>query len=245
LTVAFGAVRGAKTSGVLLALVAGLVAAGCGSSSGGSSTTSSSNGVAAKSPDQILQAAVNAAESAKSMHVSGTVQQGGKLGLDLDLVTGKGAAGTISQGPEKFKLVVTGGNFYFQGNRAFWLKVGHSEAAVKLFLGKWIKEPSAAGQFASVSHLTSIKSLMNGVLKQHGSLTKGSTTTVAGQSAVAVHDAKNGTLYVATTGKPYPLKVTGSKASSGAITFDQYNHTFTIAAPKQSVNAKQLQQGGA
>jgi hypothetical protein len=243
LTVAFAAVRGAKISGVLLALVAALVVAACGSSS--SQTSSAGNGVASKSPEQIVEAAVKAAESAKSLHVSGTIQQGSTLGIDLDIATGKGAAGTISEGSVKFKLVVVGGNFYFQGNRAFWLKVGHSEAAVKLFLGKWIKEPAGANQFASISHLTSIKGLMDGVLKQHGSLTKGSTTTVAGQQAIAVHDAKDGTLYVATTGKPYPLKITGKSSSGGEVSFTQYNHTFTIAAPKQSVNAAQLQQGGA
>lgn len=86
---------------------------------------------------------------------------------------------------------------------------------------------------------------MKGVLEQHGSLTKGSTATVAGQKAIAVHDAKNGTLYVATTGKPYPLKITGKSSSGGQVSFIQFNQKFTIAAPKHSVNAAQLQQGGA
>ena len=228
---------------MLAALVAAVVVAGCGSSS--SSSSSASNGVAAKSPDQIIKAAVAAAESAKSMHVNGTINSDGTFGVDLDLMTGKGATGTISQGPVKFKLVVTGGDVYFQGNRQFWLKVGHSEAAVKLFLGKWIREPAKAQQFASVAHLTSIKSLFGSIFKQSaGTFTKGSTSTVQGQPAIAVHDTKTGTLYVATTGKPYPLKVVGSGSSSGQISFTQFNHTFTIAAPKNSVNAAQLQQGG-
>jgi hypothetical protein len=235
-------VRGAKCSGVAAALAVAVVVAACGSS--GSSSSSTSNGVAAKAPAQILKSAVAAAEAAKSMHVSGTVEQGGKLGVDLDLVTGKGAAGTISQGPVKFKLVVTGGDVYFQGNRQFWLKVGHSEAAVKLFLGKWIREPAKAQQFASVAHLTSIKNLFGSIFKHNGTLTKGSTTTVGGQRAIAVRDAKTGTLYVATTGQPYPLKVVGSGSSTGQISFTQYNHPFTIAAPKNSVDAAQLQQGG-
>jgi hypothetical protein len=243
MTVALAAVRGMRFPGLMLMVVVALLVAACGSSS--SSSTSSGNGIATKSTDQILKSTVAAAESAHSVHVSGTVHSGGTLGIDLDLVTGKGASGSISQGAEKFKLVVTGGNFYFQGNRAFWLKVGHSEAAVKLFLGKWIREPSAAGQFAAVSHLTSIKNLVSGVLKQHGKVTKGVTSTVGGQRALALHDSRNGTLYVAATGKPYPLKVSGTGSSGGDISFTQYNHTFTIAAPSHSVNAAQLQQGGA
>ena len=163
--------RGAKRGLLVAAMFAALVLAACGSSGSSShSTTVASNGVAAKSPTEILNAAVAAAESARSMHVSGTVQQHGTIGLDLDLVTGKGAAGTISQGAPKFKLIVVGADFYFQGNRAFWLHAAHSQAAVQLLLGKWIRYPSAGAQFGSVSHLTSIKAVMDAIVKEHGTL---------------------------------------------------------------------------
>ena len=228
----------------MAALLAAIAVAACGSSSS-HSTTSTSNGIASKSPAQILNSAVAAAESARSVHVSGTLHQQSPLGLDLDLVTGKGAAGTISQGAPRFKLIVVGGDFYFQGNRAFWLKAAHSQAAVQLLLGKWIREPSAGSQFASVSHLTSIKSLMQALVKAHGTLSKGSTTTIAGQPAIALNDSNGGKLYVATRGKPYPLKLIAKHSTGGEVTFTQYGSTFTIAAPKKSLNAAQLQKAGA
>jgi hypothetical protein len=238
--------RGARLGLPVAALVAAAAVAACGSSSGGSSSTSSaSNGVASKSPAQILASAVAAAQSAGSVHVAGTIHEQGTLGLDLDLVTGKGAAGTISQGAPKFKLIVSGGDFYFQGNRAFWLKAAHSQAAVQLLLGKWIREPSAASQSASIAHLTSIKSLMDALVKSHGTLSKGATTTIAGQPAIALNDSNGGRLYVATTGKPYPLKLIGKRTARGEVTFTQYGHTFTIVAPKHSINAAQLQKAGA
>ena len=234
---------GAKLGFLVVALLAALTVAACGSSS--HTTTVASNGVASKSPSQILNAAVAAAESAGSVHVSGTVQNQGTLGLDLDLVTGKGAAGTISQGAPKFKLIVVGGNFYFQGNRAFWVKVGHSQAAVQLLLGKWIREPSAGAQFASVSHLTSIRTLMQALVKSHGTLSKGPATTIDGRRAVSLDDSNGGKLYVATTGKPYPLKLIAKRSSGGEVTFTQYGHAFTIAAPAHSIDAAQLQKAGA
>ena len=157
-----------------------------------------------------------------------------RSGLDLDLVTGKGAAGTISQGAPRFKLVVTGGDFYFQGNRAFWLHAAHSQAAVQLLLGKWIRYPSAGAQFGSVSHLTSIKTLMDALVKAHGTLAKGSMTTIGGQPAIALNDSNGGKLYVATTGKPYPLELIAKHSTGGRVTFTKYGHSFTIAAPKHS-----------
>ena len=239
--------RGAKFGLVVAALVAALVIAACGSSGSGGSHSSStaSNGVASKSPEQILNAAVAAAESASSVHVGGTLHQQGTLALNLNLVTGKGAAGTISQGAPKFKLVVTGGDFYFQGNRAFWLKAAHSQAAVQLLLGKWIRYPSAGAQFASVSHLTSIKALMDALVKAHGTLSKGATTTVNGQPAIALDDSNGGKLYVATTGKPYPLRLIAKHSTGGEVSFTQYGHAFTITAPQHSINAAQLQKAGA
>jgi hypothetical protein len=236
--------RGARIGALVAALLAAIVVAACGSS-GSHTTSSAGNGVASKSPEQILSAAVAAAESASSMHVSGTLHQGGTLGLDLALVTGKGAAGTISQGAPRFKLVVVGGDFYFQGNRAFWLNAAHSQAAVQLLLGKWIRYPSAGAQFASVSHLTSITSLMNALVKAHGTLSKGATTTVAGQPAIALNDSNGGKLYVATTGKPYPLKLVAKRSTGGQVSFTQWGHPFTIVAPKHSINAAQLQKAGA
>ena len=227
-----------------MGLLAAMVVAACGSS-GSHSTSSAGNGIASKSPQQILNAAVAAAESARSIHVSGTLHEQGTLGLDLDLVTGKGAAGTISQGAPRFKLVVAGGDFYFQGNRAFWLHAAHSQAAVQLLLGKWIRYPSAGAQFGSVSHLTSIKSLMEALVKAHGKLSKGKTTTVDGRPAIALDDSNGGRLYVATIGKPYPLKLIAKQSTGGEVSFTQYGHAFTITAPKDSINAAQLQKAGA
>jgi hypothetical protein len=232
-------------TGSLSAVVAALVLAACGSSS---SSSSSGNGVAGKSPEQIVNAAVAAAESAHSVHLAGTLHtSGGKLGLDLDIVTGKGTAGTITEGGTvSFRLVVIGTSVYFQGNRAFWLKVGHSQAAVQLFLGKWIREPASGAQFQSFAKLTSIKGLMASLVHGHGTLSKGASTTVGGQQAIAVNDvSRGGALYVATTGKPYPLKLNNKGSAAGVVTFTQYNHSFTIAAPKDSVDAAQLKQGGA
>jgi hypothetical protein len=52
-------------------------------------------------------------------------------------------------------------------------------------------------------------------------------------------------MYVATTGKPYPLQVSKTSGSqTGKVTFSQYNQAFQIKAPANSIDLDKLQAGG-
>ena len=236
--------RGKASSGIGLAAVAAVAISACGGSSGSSS--SSGNGVASKSPDQILATAVKAAQAARSVHVKGTVRNGSEtIGIDLSITSGHGATGTIAEGDASFKLTAAGGFVYIQPSARFLSKFVHSAAAVQLLRGKWLKGSPSNSSFQSFAQLTSIKSLMGSLTQDHGTLTKGSTTTVNGVKAVALHSSKGGTMYIATTGKPYPLEV--SKASgtkSGKVTFSDYNKAFSISAPGHAVDLDRLQSLG-
>jgi hypothetical protein len=226
-------------SAVALAAVAAVAVSACGSSSSNSSSGSAgsggsggsnSNGISSKSANQILSSAVSAAEAAKSLHVAGAVKNGGEsIGLDLSIVTGKGASGTISEGSASFKLVQVGGNYYIQPSPAFLLKFTHSQAGVQLFKGKWLRATSSDANFQSFGELTSINGLMGSLTKSHGTLSKGSTSKLDGQPVIAVDSSKGGTVYVATTGKPYPLQLSKSTGGqTGKVTFSQYNKSFSI-----------------
>ena len=50
-----------------------------------------------------------------------------------------------------------------------------------------------------------------------------------------------GTLYVSTTGKPYPIEITKSGSSGGKISFDRWNAPVALAAPKNAIDLAQLQ----
>ena len=65
-----------------------------------------------------------------------------------------------------------------------------------------------------------MRQLIDTTLAAHGTLVKGATTTVNGQQVIAITDStKDGTLYVATTGKPYPLQIAKVGSESGTIAF--------------------------
>jgi hypothetical protein len=236
--------RGKASRAVALAAVAAVAISACGGSGG--SHTSSDNGITSKSPDQMLATAVQAAQAANSVHVAGTVRDGGStIGIDLSITQARGASGTVAEGPASFKLIEAGGAFYIQPNARFLSKFTHSSAAVQLLRGKWLKGSPTNSSFQSFSQLTSIKSLMGSLTQDHGTLTKGSTTTINGVKAVALRSSKGGTMYIATTGKPYPLEVTKTSGTrTGKVTFSDYNKTFSISAPSHAVDLDRLQSLG-
>jgi hypothetical protein len=211
-------------------LVVGL--AGCGGAS--------SNGVAAKSPDAIVAAATNAIRGAKSVHVSGSiVNSGSPVTLDLNLAAGKGGGGRMSENGLSFRIIVLKRVVYINGSDTFWRHFG-GNAAAQLFHGKWLRGP-ASGQLGSVAALTDLQSLFSKLLSTHGALAKGSTSTVDGQKVVAVKDTtKGGTLYVATTGKPYPIEVSKTGPQGGHVIFDRYNEAVSLSAPANSIDVSKL-----
>ncbi len=63
-----------------------------------------------------------------------------------------------------------------------------------------------------------------------------------GQKVIGLTDGRGGgTLYVATTGQPYPIQlVSPGNGAEGKITFDQWGTTVTIAAPKSAIDISKL-----
>ncbi len=183
-------------------LAAVVVLGGCGSSG------PKSNGVADKTPAEILTAARAAAAGATSVHVSGSGSQGGTtLDLNLYLAAGKGGKGHMSVNGLAFDIVRVGSTAYFKGDKKFWSNFGGGTMG-ELLKGRWLSEPSGTGDLASLSSLTDIQKLVTAILGSHGTLEKGATSTVNGTSVIALKDtAKNVVLYVSTTGEPYPIEL--------------------------------------
>jgi hypothetical protein len=227
--------RPARAAGIVLA--AGLGLAACGGSS------SSDNGVAKKAPTAVVAAAKQAADTATSVHLSGSIAAAGApTTFDLRLVKGRGGTGTLSVNGSSFDLIRVGSTIYVKGSAAFYRQF--SPAAAQLLQGKWLKGQAGSGSFAKIGPFTDLTSFVDQALTpQSTTLTKGATTTVAGQKAIQITDGPNGTLSVATTGKPYPLQIAKTGASGGTITFAGWNASVPLTAPADSVDIATLQAG--
>lgn len=202
----------------------------------------SSNGVASKSPSGIVSAALGAIDSASSAHISGTVVSGSSpISLNLSLVSGVGGTGDMSENGLSFKIVVIRNEVYINGSPGFWKHFGGATAA-QVFKGKWLKAP-ASGQFASLAQLSNLHALLGTVLSTHGALTKTGTSTVQGESAVGVRDVtQGGTLYVASTGKPYPLEILKSGSQGGRIVLDDFDKSVSLTPPPGAIDISKFSQ---
>jgi hypothetical protein len=224
---------------ITLALVlSAALLAGCGSSG----TTEKANDEASKTPAQVLADAKAAATSASSAHVSGSIKSGGTpITLDLTTARNKGAKGSMSTSGLKFDLVRIGDTLYIRGSDEFYKHFAGAGVA-QLLHGKWLKAPVTRGDLKSLAPLTSIGALFTGISAHHGKLANDGKTTYKGQDVVTVRDTSDGSkLYVAATGKPYPVAIAGGKGSqSGTITFDDWNKSVSLSAPSHAIDIGQL-----
>jgi hypothetical protein len=225
------------TPALVLVIVLALLA-GCGSSS------SSSNGLASKSPAEIVAAAKTAAVGAASVHIAGSIVNEGKpITLDMEILASKGGKGQITLEGFPIRLIQVGGAVYISASSDFYKHVAGS-AAAQLLQGKWLKASVSSTSFASLASLTNISKLIDSTLGSHGKLASGATKTINGQKAVGVSDSsRGGTLYVAATGTPYPLEIVKGGSGGGKITFDRWNQSVTLSAPTGAININQLQGG--
>jgi hypothetical protein len=220
---------------IVLAAVVPVVLSACG---GGL------HGVAAKDPEAIVAAATKAIEGVHSVEVYGSVNDASprdEIRFDLHLVNGRGATGSLSEHGLAFRLVTIGKLAYVKATPAFWDQFGGASVAAQLH-GRWLRAPADRGDFASFASLTDVHKLIAGLLAGHGALTKGTTSTVDGRGVIAVDDAsRQGSLYVATSGPAYPVRIQNKSSDSGQIDFRRFDAPVTLRAPAQSVSIFSLQ----
>lgn len=230
------AAPGRLTPFAIAALVCGLVLA---------PVSSASSGIASESPNAIAQASAQAADSLKTVRVSGTVSTGGgQIGLNLILVDGVGSQGSMTIGGNLVDLVTLGKKVYLKGGAGFWKAFG-SSATASLLAGRWLETPGT-GNYAGILKLGNLTDLFNQTFATHGKLVKSAEKMVDGVEAIGLIDTtQGGTLYVAATGKPYPLEITNSsKKSGGTLTFTDFNKSLKITAPPGAINLNQLKSKG-
>ncbi len=221
----------AALSLAILAFGAGL--AGCGSSN---------NGVASKSASEILAASRTAAKSASAVHVTSKAGVG-RASLTLNASLAKnGSHAQIAFLGVGFEAIRIGNTIYVKGNTVFDARLG-SVLGVKIPPNTWLKGP-ATGTLAQAGAFTSIDSELPLLLSGRGTVTKGATTKINGQPAIELKQAQKlytGSLYVATTGLPYPILLRKTGRETGQTTFTGWNDPVTVTPPTNATNISQLE----
>jgi hypothetical protein len=203
------------------------------------------NGVAAMQPAAIVAAARSAITSASSVRVTGSGEANGQpVQLDLTLVSGQGAVGTVTEYGASFQLIAFAGAVYMKGSAAAWGRTPANTLGGQLLGGKWL-QLNENGQFSSMTSFADGPALFAKFLGLEGTLVKGPTTSVDGQSVVEVQDPASGAaVYVAATGTPYPVEIAKSGPQGGSFVFDRIDQPVVISAPANAVNISQFEGSG-
>jgi hypothetical protein len=204
--------------------------AGCGGSSSGS--------LAAKSPTEILAAGKAAAEGASSVHVARQVGQGsGSNSASVDLTGSHGGRGRLNLGRLTFEAILIANTLYVKGNAAFDAQLGGRHAP--LASTTWLKASAAGGPLSGIAPAISLERLLSPLLGAGGAA-KGATTTVDGQQAVEV---KTGSfsVFIATGGKHYPIKITKNGAGlADMTTFSNWNAPVSLSPPPNAIDVSRV-----
>jgi hypothetical protein len=211
--------------------------AGCGSSD----KSAKPNGEASKPAAQVLADANKAATNASSAHVSGSIRSDGTpITLDLTTARGKGAKGSMATSGLKFDLIRIGDTLYIRGSDEFLKRF--AGPAAQLLHDKWLKASATKGRLKSLAPLTSLGALFAGISSQHGKLVNDGKKKYKGADVVVIRDTSDDSkLYVAATGKPYPVALSGGKQDqSGTITFDDWNKSVSLSAPSGAIDISQF-----
>jgi hypothetical protein len=243
-----------------LILAGGLAGCGEAASSSGSATGSgtsaqelvSSGPLSGKTAQQVYAAAMAASTAAPGLHMSGSLRQGQTIGLDLSVVSTR-AAGTFVLNGASIKVVKVGSTVYAKPSKAFLAGQGAMGAVFARKIGsKWLKADASLAALTGlgdVTHFTSAADAVSAVMPKNATMTLVPGRTVDGQATTGVRfslpsPARTGTLYVATSGTPYPLRL--ESAQLGTLTFTDWGHTAAIVVPaaKDVVDLNKLSLSG-
>jgi len=227
-------------AGVLAILVLAFLC-GCGSSS---------NGVASKSPAEILARATSAARHASSVHIQAS-SANGPLKLALDMSYAKnGAHGSVSLLGIDYQLIRIGDTLYVSGNSRFYRELarslsGHAARAVaRLPAGTWLTAEVGSGLGSGLAGITEMNSELALLLGRATPVARGAEKTVNGQQAIELKQTAKlyvGSLFIATTGKPYPILEHRTGRETGQTTFTNWNQPVNLTPPANATDISQLE----
>ncbi|MFE7356649.1 hypothetical protein ACFU8Q_26635 [Streptomyces sp. NPDC057543] len=236
-----GQLIGTRQAAWAAVLVLGLTSGGA----IGGGVARADNGIDKLSAQQIADRSRDALLSAHSLHLStrGTLGRGiPSMTLDLTLDRNGNCTGSVDLGSSQgsVRIVKRGNDVWVKPDADFWKsQVPYGGAAFAAILnGRYMKGSADDPRLRDVTNgcdLDTFRKLVGDhANNDRGTLNKGRRTTLDGAPVVPVTRLRDGraeTVYVAATGKPYPLRITvrggGANAVVGLSAFDKPVPTAT------------------
>jgi hypothetical protein len=228
-----------RTSPVFVLLASVLVVA-CGESR--------TNGEADKNAARVLEDSRAAARSADGVHAYGTLELVPRIhvpsGITFDVHDNGNREGWGTMTIQGWTVEVrsVGDNSYARGAAGFYTAfAGEPPAHARLMANKWLILSPADDLARLIEEVTDIRRLVGDSTQPLGAVRKGTDTSTDGLRAmdVVISDPSGlnySTVYVATVGKPYPIRITGTPgAVSADVHFEAWNEPVKVRAPAGAV----------
>jgi hypothetical protein len=239
-----GRLRQLRTRVLAAGLVAGLVlglvlgAAGCRVERRHSGLVSG-NGVVGLPAEQIVDTATKAAMASSSVRITGRVVQAGKTAeLDLALKGTDGGVGTVSFDDLEYRIVRVGPDLYVTAGPGAFGELGPLGGSLE---GKPVRVSASDPRFSEIAGFTDLDRILAVLVDPAAGLRKGEQRDINGRHALALLNAAGtgGTLWVATSGTPYPLRLdapqSAGTALSGTLDFLDYGEPVALTAPAGAI----------
>ncbi|GAA2246702.1 lipoprotein [Streptomyces atrovirens] len=198
---------------------------------------------------EIAEKAFKATAGASSLRMTGDVPDesgGGTVHIDMALNKRGDCAGTMGlDGQGEAELIKAGDTVYIKYDEKFLRAQGKEEpeedvdAAVALLAGKWMKTSAEGSDAGDLTGFCDLDQALGGAEDGDGRATRGRTTTIDGTPAITL-EARDGadrfTLYVATEGEPYLLRLDSTSPSDpGSLSFGDYDEPVPVEKPAGDV----------
>ncbi|MGW1028070.1 hypothetical protein ACWD4J_31020 [Streptomyces sp. NPDC002577] len=221
-------------------------------------TATDGNGIENLSAQEISDKTLAAFTSAQSVHATATdrnVGRGDIMSADLTLDRAGNCAGSLQfRDGGGVTLVKHGSEVWLKGDAAYWkaqISGSRGERVAELFKNSYIHGTTSDSPMKNLAGVCNLQQIQQEAVKETRNATnlrKGDPTTVDGMRTIPVLSTRSGathTVYVATEGTPYPLKMT--KQGHGAdvtATFGNYNKPVPSQTPSanESVDVSKLRQ---
>ncbi|NJP49944.1 hypothetical protein HCJ93_07635 [Streptomyces sp. SBST2-5] len=196
---------------------------------------------------EIADRAVAATTGASSLRMRGDVpdEGSGAMAFDMALDRKGRCAGTLTmKGGGEAELMKTGDTLYIKYDGAFLRAQSEGEpkadvdAAVDMLAGKWTRMSATGADAEEIAAFCDLDEVLGDVEEGGSTADRGRTTTVDGTPALTLteRDGKDRyTIYVATEGKPYLLRIDSTADGDTPIHFSDYEKPVPVRKPEGEI----------
>jgi hypothetical protein len=194
------------------------------------------------SGSDVVNKAMKTTRAVSSLRIKAdtTDPEDGRVTLDMALTTKGDCTGTVTLDAGSALLTKVGPTLYMKFDEKLVRaqsggdSKASQEAAVDLLAGHWVKTSATSSDAKDFSSFCDLDSLLSHFKTTDSAARKGPLSTVDGTRTITLTEARGkdkDTMYVATEGQPYIVRIVAVGSDPGSVTFSDFDQPVDAKAP--------------